>query len=276
MNMRTAAYTICRNEIRNVSRWLEYTEFFDYRVVLDTGSKDGTKEQLDATPNVILDCMTVSENFRFDDLRNRNLRSVPYDVDWCLSPDMDEFFSINVLSEIEKTIKANPDVTNISCARLDIYSKEVFVGQPKHIGTNKIHKRHSYDWKQPIYEHLSYIGIGSEREVYNPNIFLIHDQDTKKPRSTMYPRMMKTEHLLNPMNSWNNWFLANHYYQERDMDNFVEVGLDMIESYIKENKTKEPKYGEMLNTLTGISYAINVDDHIKKIINARLTSLGLT
>ena len=36
--MKTAAYTICYNEIKKLDQWLYYTKDFDYRVILDTGS----------------------------------------------------------------------------------------------------------------------------------------------------------------------------------------------------------------------------------------------
>ena len=42
--MITAAYTICKNEIKKIDQWLYYTKDFDYRVILDTGSTDGTYE----------------------------------------------------------------------------------------------------------------------------------------------------------------------------------------------------------------------------------------
>ena len=32
--MKTAAYTICYNEIKKLDQWLHYTKDFDYRVVL--------------------------------------------------------------------------------------------------------------------------------------------------------------------------------------------------------------------------------------------------
>ena len=51
--MKTAAYTICKNEIKKLDQWLYYTKDFDYRVILDTGSTDGTFEALQKVPNII-------------------------------------------------------------------------------------------------------------------------------------------------------------------------------------------------------------------------------
>lgn len=266
--MKTAAYTICRNEIKKIDQWFYYTRDFDYRVILDTGSVDGTYEKLkelsNTESNFILDQL-ILEDFRFDIPRNYNLNMIPIDVEWCLSPDMDEYFSINVLKEIDKTIGNNPLVTNISCTRLDIYSDKVFVGPPESIGTNKIHKRHLYDWKQPIYEHLSYIGSENELEIFNSEIFLIHDQDISKPRSDLYFRLLKKEFERNPSNSWNSWFLANEYYKKQDLENFVKVGVEFC-NY----SPQDTKFKEVLECLYSIQNATNVEKEIKDLISKNL------
>ena len=72
--MITAAYTICKNEIKKIDQWLYYTKDFDYRVILDTGSTDGTYEAFKKVPNIIIDQFIMSkEEFRFDIPRNKNL-----------------------------------------------------------------------------------------------------------------------------------------------------------------------------------------------------------
>ena len=168
---------------------------------------------------------------------------VPQEVEWCLSPDLDEYFSINVLEQMEKTIRRIPNVTNISCDRLDIYSKEVRVGPPKHLGTNKIHRRHDYTWAQPIYEHLCWKHQGiSEVEIYNEDIYLIHDQDYKKvERSPLYLKMLTDEYETNPSNCWTLWYLVNHYFKEQDLENFIKTGSDFLKYSSKDNRYFEIK-----------------------------------
>lgn len=270
--MITAAYTICKNEIKKIDQWLFYTKDFDYRVILDTGSTDGSYEAFKKVPNIIVDQVIISkEEFRFDVPRNKNLSMIPHHVEWCLSPDVDEYFSINVLDEMEKTIKNNPSVNNIACTRLDIYSKEVFVGPPKHIGSNKIHKRHEYIWKQPIYEHLSFKKGHSEVEIFNKDIFLIHDQDVSKPRSILYKELLIKEYKSNPKNTWNSWFLANEYYREQDLENFVTVGLDFI-SFSNRN---DGKFHEVFSALFQIASASNITESIKETIKSRMKKEAL-
>jgi hypothetical protein len=265
--MKTAAYTICFNEIKKLDQWLFYTKDFDYRVVLDTGSTDGTYEALKKVPGIILHQMR-KEPFKFNEHRNFNLSMIPQDVDWCLSPDMDEYFSINVLKEIEKTVKEDPTVNNIATTRLDIYSEEVFVGPPFSVPTNKIHRRHQYEWRAMIYEHLWYIGPGRENEVYNDKIFLIHDQDITKPRGTLYAKLMKERYEEDPTDCWNNWFLLKHYYREKDQLNYIEVAIN----FLRFHHTKvDDKYKMVYNDLKDISeYDYNLDKHIKNAITNEL------
>jgi glycosyltransferase involved in cell wall biosynthesis len=246
--MITAAYTICKNEIKYLEKWLYYTKDFNYRVLLDTGSTDGTWEALQEAakldPNLIIE-QKIFTPWKFNIARMYNLDMIPNEVEWALSPDMDEYFSINVLEEMQKTIKENPNVTNIATTRLDLYTKDVFVGPPHTIPTNKIHRRHDYIWCQPIYEHLWYKhhDIKQEIEIYNNMIYLVHDQDFKKQsRPELYIKMLKEEFEENPTNCWTLWFLLQHYYKEQDVDNFIRCALVFIPNTQKiDNKHKDVK-----------------------------------
>ena len=265
--MKTAAYTLCYNEIKKLDQWLYYTKDFDYRVILDTGSTDGTYELLKKVPGIILHQMR-KEPFQFHHHRNFNLAMIPEDVDWCLSPDMDEYFSINVLEEMEKTISEHPYVTNIATTRLDIYSKTVFVGPPHLLPSNKIHRRHLYIWKASIYEHLVYVGPGYEREVHNDKVYLVHDQDITKPRDTMYPIMLKERYLEDPTDTWNSWFLLNHYFKQRDFKNYFEVSINFLKYHI--NK-EDDKYTGVYNHLKSIyDYEENLDEQVRTVIAQEL------
>jgi glycosyltransferase involved in cell wall biosynthesis len=267
--MKTAAYTICYNEIKRVDRWIEYTKDFDYRVVLDTGSTDGTYEILKKVPGIILHQMR-KEPFKFHEHRNFNLNMVPQDVEWCLSPDIDEWFSINVLEEIEKTVQKHPNVTNIATTRLDLYTKKVFVGPPYSIPTNKIHRRHMYVWKAPIYEHLCYTGPGREVEIYNDMVFLIHDQDTSKPRDRVYGAMLIERYQEDPTDNWNNWFLLNHYYREKQLENYIEVAVN----YCKFSDRKDDKYTEVYQDLMNIcQYEMKLDVRLRQAILKEIQSI---
>lgn len=237
----TAAYTICKNEINKINKWYQYASMFDYMVVLDTGSEDGTYEFLleksKNDPKFIVE-QKIFFPFDYSEARNYNLNMVPLDVDWCLSPDIDEWFSINAIDEIQRIALDNPGVTNIATTRLDVYSKDVFIGPPHFIPTNKIHKRYGYHWKQPIYEHLWPNDLSTHKEIYSDKIFLIHDQDTQKPRNSMYSSIMMRRYLEDETDCWNNWYLLNHFYREKDILSYVQVAI----SFLKYSKDRDANY----------------------------------
>lgn len=267
--MKTAAYTICKNELQYVEKWLYYTKNFTYRVILDTGSTDGTwelfQEAAKTDKNLIIEQKTFTP-WVFNVARNYNLDMIPTDVDWCLSPDLDEYFSINVLNEMEKTIEANPTVTNISCDRLDLYTENVRVGPPNFLGTNKIHRRHDYIWAQPIYEHLWFKHKDRyEVEIYNDSIYLIHDQDFKKQsRPELYIKMLKDEYDVNPTNCWTLWYLLAHYYRIEDLENYVSCGIVFIN-----NTHKDERYTQVRGILSYIYQNVQLDPSLKgKLLEA--------
>ena len=264
--MKTAAYTICKNEIKYVEKWLYYTKDFDYRVILDTGSTDGTYEAFKEAGNVIVEQKTFTP-WKFNVARNYNLEMVPTDVDWCLSPDLDEYFSINVLEEMEKTINNHPNVTNISCDRLDLYTKNVRVGPPKTLGTNKIHRRNDYLWSQPIYEHLWFKHKDRyEVEIYNEDIYLIHDQDFKKPeRSELYTKMLIEEFETNPSNCWTLWFLCNHYYRKQDLENFVKCSMVLLD-----HNARDERFRDIYSSLTYIYNNVAMSSDLNAMLRESL------
>ena len=171
-------------------------------------------------------------------------------VECCLSPDLDEYFSINTLEQMHITLSNVPSTTNIACDRLDLYSATVRVGPPHFLPTNKIHRRHDYTWKQPIYEYLSWIHDNKqETETYNPNIHLIHDQDfKKKSRPDQYLSMLLHERSENPGNTWCLWYLLVHYYKTQQLELYLEAALEFV-GY--EDKTSS-KYRDVLTDLIGI------------------------
>jgi hypothetical protein len=271
---KTAAYTILKNEKAFIEKWLYYTKDFDYRVLLDTGSTDGSwellKEYSKSDSRLIIQ-QYVFTPWKFDVARRYNLNMVPTDVDWCLSPDLDEYFTINVIEKIEHIIETHPNVTNISCDRFDVYSNVPRVGPPENIPSNKIHRRNDYTWVQPIYEHLSWIHKDRpEIEIYCDELYLVHDQDfRKKERSELYTKMLIDEYESNPSNTWCLWFLVNHYYREKDMENFIKTGCD----YIKYHTQPCSKYKEVLSELTNIYLYADIDtknkDKIFEIIKGK-------
>lgn len=270
---KTAVYTILLNERKYIEKWLYYADPFDYKVLLDTGSTDGSWELLQeyaAKDKKLIVEQKVFTPWRFDTARKYNLAMIPQDVVWCLSPDLDEYFSINTHDEMERIISAVPDVTNIACDRLDIYSRTVRVGPPNFTPSNKIHRRADYTWVQPIYEHLRWIHSDRyEKELYSDDIFLIHDQDfKKKERPELYIKMLTDEYHENPSNTWCLWFLIYHYHKSQNLNAYIPAVCDYLKYHT--NKAEE-KYLELKNDLTNILAYMQITTEQKELIKKALS-----
>ena len=265
---KTAVYTILKNEKQYIEKWLYYADPFDYKVLLDTGSSDGSWEMLQEAaakdPKLIIEQKEFTP-WRFDTARKHNMTMIPSDTVWCLSPDLDEYYSINTHDQMEKVIDAVPDVTSIASDRLDIYSQTVRVGPPHLLPTNKIHLFHAYTWNQPIYEHIVWKGAaGKEKEVYDDEIFLVHDQDFRKQsRTELYIKMLREEWETNPSNTWCLWFLIYHFYKSRNLTEYILASCD----FLKYNTNRyEQKYLDILKDITDIYFNENITPEQKDLI----------
>lgn len=92
--MKICVYTICKNEEKNVARWLQSAQEADIICISDTGSTDRTVELLEQNPKVhLIHGKYTGENFRFDYARNEVLDIIPEDTDLCIMLDLDCFLT---------------------------------------------------------------------------------------------------------------------------------------------------------------------------------------
>ena len=66
----------------------------DYVCVLDTGSTDGTYEELlkykEQNPQKFIISQAIISPWRFDTARNESMKLIPADADACICTDLDE------------------------------------------------------------------------------------------------------------------------------------------------------------------------------------------
>lgn len=83
--MKISVYAICKNEEKFAARWAASMQEADQVVVLDTGSTDGTVEQLRQAGVQVYE--KKIEPWRFDVARNEALALVDDDTDICICTD---------------------------------------------------------------------------------------------------------------------------------------------------------------------------------------------
>lgn len=170
-----AVYTVALNESRHIERWLETTKHFDHRLVVDTGSTDGTPEALEAA-GVSVFRATV-QPWRFDQARNTALALLPADVDVCLALDMDEL----VADDFTDTVRQHWGTAHQGWV-------------PFHTGSTwlapRLHSRHGWVWKYPIHEVLTWVGDGTPQQVTLPTA-MRHEPDPGKSRGQYLPMLQR-------------------------------------------------------------------------------------
>lgn len=175
--MRVAVYTITKNEEQFIKRWADSCEEADYRLVVDTGSTDGTVDAaIEAGCNV--DFITVRP-WRFDDARNASLALLPEDIDLCIALDADEILLPGWRQHLEKID------SNITRPRYKYTWSWNPNGSPGLVYSgDKIHARHGYRWKHPVHEVVTPVGVEIQGWC---DLEIHHHPDSTKPRGQYFP-----------------------------------------------------------------------------------------
>jgi glycosyltransferase involved in cell wall biosynthesis len=207
--MRVAAYGISRNEEPNVESWLWGTRECAERVVVDTGSTDGTVTLLRRAGVTVVERRW--DPFRFDEPRNLAMSLVGGDADWLASPDFDEQFADGWIASLAELSGARPDATRITY-RIVFPGPDGGTRSGEELG-GKIHKQ-GYRWIHPVHEILSFEGDG-ESVVHHPGIVNLHRQDPGKEREEYYLALALRHLEREPESAWLHWFALRGFAHVR-------------------------------------------------------------
>lgn len=175
--MKIAVYTITKNEEQFIKRWADSCAEADYRLIVDTGSTDGTV-QTAIDNGCHVGSITISP-WRFDDARNAALALIPDDVDYCIALDADEILQPGWRQEMEKV---PPFVTRPRYKYVWSWNPDGTEGLT--YSGDKIHARKNYRWKHPVHEVI--ICTGTEEQGWT-NLEIHHHPDNSKSRSQYLP-----------------------------------------------------------------------------------------
>jgi len=191
--MRIAVYTIALNELQHCERWANSVADADYRIVLDTGSTDGTVEKLRSLGVTVYEQKITP--WRFDVARNAALTMVPLDADVCISMDMDEFMELGYRAKIEAAWTDN--TTRLAYTYVFDY---VPGGNNNGFYSDKIHARQGYEWRRPVHENIYAIG-NKEVLASDLNIIMNQIQDRNKSTRGNYLPLLNLAHEENRTDS---------------------------------------------------------------------------
>ena len=216
MEKKICIYTIAKNEIKFVDRWVESAKEADYMCVLDTGSTDGTVERLKELGVKVE--QKKYKNFRFDKARNDSLELIPDDAEICVSVDMDEFFEKG-WAQILKDNWAD----NVGRARYrytwnfnpDGSEGIVFMA-------DKVHKNKYYEWVNPVHEILVPKKETNLITIDLPQVRLYHKADNSKSRGSYLP-LLELSIQEDPTNDRNMHYLGREYMFHGMYDKAIET-----------------------------------------------------
>jgi glycosyltransferase involved in cell wall biosynthesis len=217
--MKIAVYTIALNEEKHINRWYESVKDADYLLIADTGSNDKTVK---IAKKLGINVINISINpWRFDDARNAALASLPKDIDYCISMDMDETISINWRESLEKMTADQIDyVFNVSYRDEDEkHPEDRFIN-------NRIHKRHGFRWIYLMHEAIVADRINATTE-FCKGLEVFHHPDHEKSRE-QYNKMVEDAY-----NEYKN--LRYHIYHGTQLvsNNMLEEGAKVFKSLLK-------------------------------------------
>ena len=210
-------YTIALNEAKHCERWALSVADADYRVVLDTGSTDGTVEKLRELGVTVFE--QRFDPWRFDHSRNAALACLPQDTDICISQDMDEFLADGWRPKMEAAWRVG-ETTRLAYTYVFDYRDG---GLNDGYRMDKIHARIGYQWKRPVHETV-FSTLGHELIAEDLSIVLNQIQDRSKPTRGNYLPLMEIATAEDPADSQLSfWYGRELMYANQHTESVTEL-----------------------------------------------------
>jgi glycosyltransferase involved in cell wall biosynthesis len=221
--MNITLYAICKNEEKNVEKFIENSKKFSHTVVVDTGSTDKTVELLKDAGIEVYEHSQTREDFDFSVARNQALSYVK--TDWAFSldfnEDLDEFFSdgLSVISG---------EFTGFNHER---YGK---VGEEEPTKSNEIHIRlhrtKNYTWVNAVHETPMFMPTEDHlnESTVDTTIKITKSIQPSIDKQLFYLSIFEREYKNNPENTYYLWFIFKHYFEVKNFQKALELGQEYL------------------------------------------------
>lgn len=259
-NNKVCVYTICKNEEKNINKWMESVKDADLIVLIDTGSTDNTVSKIDIWKQsskfkLIYDTF-IQDQFSFSVARNyafqtayETIMEEEDDLDeiknWVfVSLDLDEFIEPGGIDNIRSAWDYNKYDTIELAVKSICFNEygERYIESESYVH----HKVHNwkFKWVRDIHEIIQ-LEDKSENDwrIKHTQIYYDHIQDKQKPRD--YYGLLKISYNKGDRSSKTLIYLAweafNHNDFE-DMFNYAKFGLDIVYNNLDDENYLDYQY----------------------------------
>ena len=221
--MEVTLYAICKNEEKNVEKFIETSKKFSHTVVVDTGSTDKTVELLKEAGIEVYYHPQSREEFDFSKVRNQALSYVK--TDWAFSldfnEDVDEFFpeGLEVISG---------EFTAFNHERYDkVGDEEPTLGQASYV---RFHRTKNYTWVNAVHETPVFLPTEEhlEETAVDTTIKITKTIQPSIDKQLFYLSICEREYQNSPENSYYIWFIFKHYFEVKNFQKALELGQEYL------------------------------------------------
>ena len=216
-------YAICKNEEKNIEKFIETSKKFSHTVVVDTGSTDKTVDLLKEAGIEVYEHPQTREEFDFSLARNTALSYVK--TDWAFSldfnEDVDEFFpeGLGVIAE---------EFTGFNHERYDkVGEEEPTLSDTAHI---RFHRTQNYTWVNAVHETPMF--LPSEKYLneisVDTTIKITKTVQQSIDKQLFYLSICEREVKNNSTNSYYLWFIFKHYFEVKNVEKALEFGQEYL------------------------------------------------
>lgn len=218
--MKIGIYAPCKNEIKNVKDWYESCKEADYIYVTDTGSSDGTAEEL-AKLGVIVTDIRIKP-WRFDLAFNIALSLLPEDTDVCVRLDLDERLEPGWRQLIEQNWKIG-NTTRLRYTYVWNWNDD---GTPGRTWSgDRIHARDGFLWVGATHEGLC-CRHSNEVSAFCMSLKILHFPDVKD-KSGDLPLLLEAAKEM-PHDARMKAYLAREYMYQNQYENATKTYREFL------------------------------------------------
>lgn len=227
--MEVTLYAICRNEEKNVEKFVKNSKLFSNTVVVDTGSTDNTVKLLRDSGITVYEHPQNREEFDFSEARNKSLSYVQ--TEWACSLDFNEDiedFHPHMLKDVDE---------GYTLFQHERYDKLEGEDEPKKGQTAypRIHRTKNYKWMNAVHEIPFFVSTKKYKEEssVNTNIKITKEVVESVDKQLFYLSICEREVNKKVKNAaYYLWFIFMHYYRVQDYETCLEHGLSFLSSTV--------------------------------------------